>query len=98
MTKAFFRKHADCALPPRTSGTERLAWLPRFAAHRWLRMPSKVARAALSAIIGGEAGAVWAVGGQVRAAFLFTIERGKIAGIDLIMDPGHLAELDVKID
>lgn len=55
------------------------------------------ARAALSALIDGEAGAVWAVGGRVRAAFVFTIEGDKITGIDLVMDPVHLAELDVKI-
>ncbi|HEV7356935.1 MAG TPA: sigma factor-like helix-turn-helix DNA-binding protein, partial [Steroidobacteraceae bacterium] len=56
------------------------------------------ARAALRATIDGEAGAVWAVGTQVRTVFLFTIERGKITGIDLIMNPEHLAELAVKID
>jgi hypothetical protein len=52
----------------------------------------------LPAIIDAEAGAVWAVGTHVRAAFLFTIEFGKITGIDLIMQPGPLAELAVKID
>jgi hypothetical protein len=82
----------------RTGGAERLPWLPRSAAHRGLQMPSKVARAALPALIDGEAGAVWAVGAWVRAAFLFTIERGIITGIDLIMNPEHLAELAVKID
>jgi RNA polymerase sigma-70 factor (ECF subfamily) len=56
------------------------------------------ARAALPAVIDGAAGAVWAVGGQVRAAFLFTIKGDKITGIDIVMDPGHIAELDVKID
>jgi RNA polymerase sigma-70 factor (ECF subfamily) len=56
------------------------------------------ARAASPALIDGEPGAVWAVGGLVRAAFVFTIEGGKISAIDVIMDPGHLAELDVKID
>ncbi|HEY0745841.1 MAG TPA: sigma-70 family RNA polymerase sigma factor [Steroidobacteraceae bacterium] len=56
------------------------------------------ARAALSALINGEAGAVWAMGGQVRAAFVFMMGRGKITEIDIIMEPGHLAELDVKID
>jgi hypothetical protein len=56
------------------------------------------AQAALRATIDGDAGAVWAVGTQVRAAFLFTIERDKIAGIDLIMNPDHLAELTVKVD
>jgi len=55
------------------------------------------ARAALPALIDGEAGAVWAMGETVRSAFVFTIEHGKITAIDLIMDPGHLAELDVKI-
>lgn len=56
------------------------------------------AQGAASALIGGEAGAVWAVGGVVRAAFLFTIEDGKITAIDLVMEPAHLAELDVTID
>jgi RNA polymerase sigma-70 factor (ECF subfamily) len=56
------------------------------------------ARAALPALINGEAGAVWAMGAQVLAAFLFTIEHGKISEIDLVMQPGHLAELEVKID
>jgi RNA polymerase sigma factor (sigma-70 family) len=56
------------------------------------------ARGAKTAAIDGEPGAVWAVGGQVRAAFAFTIKGGKITGIDLIMDPAHLAELDVKIE
>ena len=56
------------------------------------------ARAASPALIDGEAGAVWAMRGQVRAAFVFTIERGKVAGIDLIMDPQHLEELDVKFE
>lgn len=56
------------------------------------------ARAALPALIDGEAGAVWAMAGQVRAAFVFTIRRGKIAAIDLIMDPGQLAGLDVRVD
>jgi RNA polymerase sigma factor (sigma-70 family) len=56
------------------------------------------ARAALPARIDGEAGAVWAVGGHVRAAFVFTIELDQISGIDLIMDPSHLAELEVTID
>jgi RNA polymerase sigma-70 factor (ECF subfamily) len=63
-----------------------------------LRTPSRVARAASPALIDGEAGAVWAMGGQVRTAFVFTTEHGQIAGIDLIMDPTHLAELDVKIE
>ncbi len=46
------------------------------------------ARAALPAVIDGEAGAVWPMGGQVRAAFVFTIKSDKIIGIDLTMDLG----------
>jgi RNA polymerase sigma-70 factor (ECF subfamily) len=56
------------------------------------------ARGAAPALIEGEPGAAWAVGGQVRTAFVFTIGHGKISGIEVIMDPEHLAELDVKID
>ena len=56
------------------------------------------AQAALCATIGGEAGAVWVAGNQVRTAFLFSVEHGKITGIDLIMDPAQIAELAVKIE
>jgi RNA polymerase sigma-70 factor (ECF subfamily) len=56
------------------------------------------ARAALPALIDGEAGAVWVVAGQVLAAFTFTIERAAITAIDIIMDPHHLAEIEVKFD
>ena len=55
------------------------------------------ARAALPALIDGEAGAVWAMAGQVRSAFVFTFAGGHIGGIDLIMEPDHLSELDVRI-
>jgi RNA polymerase sigma-70 factor (ECF subfamily) len=55
------------------------------------------AHAALPALIDGEAGAVWVAAGQVRAAFMFAIERDKIMEIDVIMDPGHLAELEVTM-
>ena len=66
---------------------------------RGLRTPSKVARALLcpqsSTVRPARYGPV---GGQVRAAFVFTIKSDKIIGIDLTMDLGHLAELDVSID
>jgi ketosteroid isomerase-like protein len=55
------------------------------------------ARGALPAVIDGEAGAVWAVAGEVRAAFVFTTRLEKITAIDLITDPQALAELDVRI-
>jgi RNA polymerase sigma-70 factor (ECF subfamily) len=56
------------------------------------------ARGALPAVIDGRAGAAWAVGGQVRAAFVFTIRGDKIAGIEVVMAPQRLAELHVNID
>jgi RNA polymerase sigma-70 factor (ECF subfamily) len=55
------------------------------------------ARAALPALIDGEAGAVWAVGGQVQSAFVFAIDGTKITGIDIVMDTAHLAELELQI-
>jgi RNA polymerase sigma factor (sigma-70 family) len=55
------------------------------------------ARAALPALIDGEAGAVWAIGGRVQSAFVFAIEGGKITAIDIVMDTTHLAELDMTI-
>ena len=53
------------------------------------------------ALIDGEAGAVWAVGGAVRSAFLFMIQfmiqQDRIAEVEIVMDPARLAELDVTI-
>lgn len=56
------------------------------------------ARAAMPALIDGEPGAVWAVGGRVLSAFIFTIKDRAISGIDIVVDPAVLAELDVRID
>lgn len=56
------------------------------------------ARAASPALIDGVPGAVWAPGGRVQAAFVFTIACGKITGIDIVTEPAHLAGLDVKTD
>ncbi len=56
------------------------------------------AQGASPALIDGDAGAVWAVRGHLLAAFVFAIGRDTIAGIDIIMDPVRLAELDVKMD
>jgi RNA polymerase sigma factor (sigma-70 family) len=53
---------------------------------------------ALPALIEGEPGAVWAVRGQVRSAFVFTIAGARIAGIDLVMDDEHLGALDIEIE
>jgi RNA polymerase sigma-70 factor, ECF subfamily len=55
------------------------------------------ARGARPALLDGEAGAVWAVGGQTRAAFVFTVEDGRVTAIDLIMEPARLGEIDVQL-
>lgn len=55
------------------------------------------ARGASPALINGEPGAVWAIGGRILTAFVFTVEGDKIAWIDVVMDPARLAGLDVKI-
>jgi RNA polymerase sigma factor (sigma-70 family) len=78
-----------------------------------VRGAAEVARAfqgratdALPALIDGQPGAVWAVRGQVRSAFVFAIAGGaegagwaewKIAGIDLVMDDERLGALDIEI-
>jgi RNA polymerase sigma-70 factor (ECF subfamily) len=55
------------------------------------------ARAARPALVDGAAGAVWAPAGQIRAVFDFTIVDGRIAGIDLVMDPATIDQLDVVV-
>ena len=75
------------ALAPRVQGASRVADVFKGRAS-----------AAAPALIKGAPGAAWAVGGHVRAAFAFASEGGKIVRIDIIMNPQHLAELDVHVD
>jgi RNA polymerase sigma factor (sigma-70 family) len=55
------------------------------------------ARAAKMALLNGEPGAVWVMGGEVKAAFVFALEGGAIGEVDVIMEPADLAELEVEI-
>ena len=48
--------------------------------------------------IDGVPGAVWIMKGQVHTAWRFTIDGGKVVAIDVIMDPAHIARLDVQVD
>jgi RNA polymerase sigma factor (sigma-70 family) len=65
------------------------------AVARWL---SGRARGARLALLDGEPGAVWAVGGTVRVAFWFTfVTDGRIARIDLIGSPDELGTLAIEI-
>jgi RNA polymerase sigma factor (sigma-70 family) len=47
------------------------------------------------ALVDGVPGMMWAQGGQIRVVFDFTVVGGKIAAIEMIADPEHLAQLDV---
>jgi RNA polymerase sigma-70 factor (ECF subfamily) len=51
--------------------------------------------AAQLALINGSVGTTWIAGGKPRVAFLFSIENGKIQGIDVVMDPEDLKEMEV---
>ena len=65
------------------------------AVARWL---SGRARGAVVAYLDGEPGAVWAVNGEVRVAFGFTIgEDARVVRVDLIGDPAVLAALDIEV-
>jgi RNA polymerase sigma-70 factor (ECF subfamily) len=56
------------------------------------------ARGAVQATVGGEPGAVWAVRGEVRVAFSFTVTgSGRITAINLIGDPSTLAGLQAGL-
>lgn len=55
------------------------------------------ARGVRPALVDGEAGAVWAVGGRARSAFLFTVRADRIVAIEVVMSPGHLDALEVEI-
>jgi RNA polymerase sigma-70 factor (ECF subfamily) len=55
------------------------------------------ARGAQPALIDGQPGAVWVVGGQARSAFLFTVEDERIVAIDLIMEAERLAALKIDL-
>src|SRR5262249_62160695 len=48
------------------------------------------------ALINGSVGTTWIGGGKPRVAFLFSIENGRIQGIDVVMDPKDLKEMEVE--
>ncbi len=58
---------------------------------------SGAARAARPALIDGMPGAVWLVQGKPRSAFIFEVAGGRIVDIDLVMQPDHLAALDIAV-
>jgi RNA polymerase sigma factor (sigma-70 family) len=48
------------------------------------------------ALINGSVGTTWIGGGKRRVAFLFSIENGRVQGIDVVMDPADLQEMEVE--
>jgi RNA polymerase sigma-70 factor (ECF subfamily) len=46
-------------------------------------------------LVNGAAGVVTVAGGRVISVMAFTVAGGKIAAIDVLMDPERLADLDV---
>ena len=86
-TAAARQRHGAPDLVPELRGAEAVATVFKGRA-----------QGAVSALIDGEPGAVWAPAGQVRAAFLFTLKGGQIAALDIVTEPGDLAELDVRIE
>jgi ketosteroid isomerase-like protein len=54
------------------------------------------AQGARPALIDGEPGAVWAVGGTPRVVFTFTIAWHRIVAIEMHSDPELMAELEIS--
>jgi RNA polymerase sigma-70 factor, ECF subfamily len=55
------------------------------------------ARVAQAALVDGVPGAVWLTGGRPRVVFRFTIDRDRIATIDLVADPERIQGLDLLV-
>lgn len=60
------------------------------------RQLSGRAQAARLALIDGAAGAAWAPGGHVRSVFIFSVDNAVITGIDVVAEPGRIAQMDVE--
>jgi hypothetical protein len=49
------------------------------------------------AILDGIPGTTWAPGGKPVIALLFTFRKGKIATIEVVMDPNRLKKINMKL-
>jgi RNA polymerase sigma factor (sigma-70 family) len=54
------------------------------------------ARVAKLTLVDGLAGAAWSVGGQAQSVFAFVVRGGRVASIELLMDPETLGALDLE--
>lgn len=68
-----------------------------WGAHEVARTFCGRARGAKPALVDGEAGLVWAPGGQPKVIFTLHVDGDVITRIDMIADPGHLADLEIAI-
>lgn len=55
------------------------------------------AQGAMHALIDGLPGAVWAPDGKPRGAFVFAIEGGRIVGIEIVVDPTSLSQMEFEL-
>ncbi|MGH7444570.1 MAG: sigma-70 family RNA polymerase sigma factor [Longimicrobiales bacterium] len=55
------------------------------------------ASGASRALVNGAAGAVWAPGGKPRVVIGFTVEGGKIVGIEIVADVQRIGAMDVEV-
>jgi RNA polymerase sigma factor (sigma-70 family) len=60
-------------------------------------MAAKLAAFVRPALINGAAGAVVATGATVLSIMAFTVVQGRIAAIDVLLDPDRLARIDVTV-
>jgi RNA polymerase sigma-70 factor (ECF subfamily) len=56
------------------------------------------ATAAQPALVDGIPGAAWAVAGRPRAVFAFTVDGGRVTGIDLVYDLDEIRQLTVELE
>jgi RNA polymerase sigma-70 factor (ECF subfamily) len=54
------------------------------------------AKALRTALIDGLPGLVWALRGEPKVAFVFTIEGGRVTGIEQLADPATMAALEIE--
>jgi RNA polymerase sigma-70 factor, ECF subfamily len=53
------------------------------------------ARAVVPMLVDGDVAAAWLAAGTPRVVLRFAVADGRIASIDVVMDPARLAELEV---
>lgn len=87
----------DVELRPDAAALAAGALAPMAGAEAVAAALSGGAKAARLATIDGLAGFVWAPGGQVRAAVLFTLSSGRIGALEAVADPERLAAMEIVL-